>query len=102
MKRKTLVLSVTTLVALFASDAALAQKALYRCKDGTKVAARFTNGSDGNGKVTLAFAGAKSMELPHAPSADGGRYVSGDLEFWIKGRGATLTRAGKATTCMTK
>ncbi|WP_114188474.1 MliC family protein [Microvirga aerophila] len=39
--------------------------------------------------------------LPQAISADGGRYTQGDVEFWIKGDGATLTRAGKSTTCRT-
>jgi membrane-bound inhibitor of C-type lysozyme len=40
--------------------------------------------------------------LPQALSADGGRYAGGDMEFWIKGNMARLTRAGAATDCTTK
>jgi membrane-bound inhibitor of C-type lysozyme len=40
--------------------------------------------------------------LPQALSADGGRYADGDMEFWIKGKTARLTRAGVATDCATK
>lgn len=98
---KPLILSMTALAAIFASDAALARTVLYHCADGSKISARFHNdGADGS--VSLAFAGARPIVVPQAPSADGGRYVAGDLEFWIKGRSATLTRGGKATTCTTK
>jgi membrane-bound inhibitor of C-type lysozyme len=54
------------------------------------------------GSVKLIYAGSSTERtLPQALSADGGRYMRGDVEFWIKGKGATLTRAGKATTCRT-
>jgi len=54
------------------------------------------------GSVKLVFAGSSTeMTLPQALSADGGRYTEGDIEFWIKGKRATLTRAGKSTTCRT-
>lgn len=39
--------------------------------------------------------------LSQAVSASGGRYIHGDVEFWNKGSGATLTQAGKATSCNT-
>lgn len=42
---------------------------------------------------------AKSVELPQALSADGVRYADGDMEFWIKGKTARLTRAGAALYC---
>ena len=52
------------------------------------------------GSVKLVYAGASTeTTLPQAISADGGRYTQGDVEFWIKGNGATLTRAGRSTTC---
>jgi membrane-bound inhibitor of C-type lysozyme len=52
------------------------------------------------GSVRLVYAGASTgTTLPQALSADGGRYVQGDVEFWIKGKGATLTRGGRSTTC---
>jgi membrane-bound inhibitor of C-type lysozyme len=52
--------------------------------------------------VRLTFAGQRRpFKLPQAPSADGGRYVDGTMEFWIKGNAAQLTRAGTATECKT-
>jgi membrane-bound inhibitor of C-type lysozyme len=52
------------------------------------------------GSVKLVYAGSSTeTTLPQALSADGGRYAQGDVEFWIKGNGATLTRAGRSTTC---
>ncbi|GEO17708.1 hypothetical protein MAE02_54040 [Microvirga aerophila] len=55
------------------------------------------------GSVKLVYAGsAIETTLPQALSVDGGRYTHGDVEFWIKGNGATLTRAGKSTTCGTR
>jgi len=44
---------------------------------------------------------ANAITLPQALSADGGRYLGKHIEFWIKGNNATLTRAGKVTTCAT-
>jgi membrane-bound inhibitor of C-type lysozyme len=72
----------------------------YTCADGTKLQAMFSPPSSSMRSVTLVFAGsATETTLPQAVSADGGRYTHSDLEFWIKGNGATLTRSGKATTC---
>ncbi|MBO1909496.1 MliC family protein, partial [Microvirga sp. 3-52] len=46
-------------------------------------------------KSALVYAGSSTeTTLPQALSGDGGRYMQGDVEFWIKGEGATLTRAG--------
>ena len=74
----------------------------YTCADGTKLQATFSPLSTLMGSVKLVFAGSSTeMTLPQALSADGGRYTEGDIEFWIKGKGATLTRAGKSTTCRT-
>ena len=78
---------------------AAAQEARYTCADGARLTAIFTGGAAG-GAATLAFQGAGGTTiLPQAPSADGGRYADGTTEFWIKGRGATLTRGGRSTTC---
>ena len=84
--------------AAFIAPAAAAE-ASYRCKDGTRLSATFKGDPMIPGTATLAFADGTVMTLPQALSADGGRYVSGATEFWIKGSGATLTRNGKATTC---
>ena len=74
----------------------------YTCADGTKLQATFSPPSTSMGSVKLVFAGSSTeMTLPQALSADGGRYTEGDIEFWIKGKGATLTRAGKSTICQT-
>ncbi|WP_134499299.1 MliC family protein [Microvirga pakistanensis] len=74
----------------------------YTCADGTKLQAMFSPPSTSLGSVKLVDAGSSTeTTLPQALSADGGRYMQGDVEFWIKGEGATLTRAGKSTTCRT-
>lgn len=88
-----------------AAAGALAQDAKpvhYTCMDGTKLQATFAPPSTSLGSVKLVYAGsATETTLPQALSADGGRYTQGEVEFWIKGNGATLTRAGKVTTCRT-
>lgn len=96
---------LATLYAVGAAAGAAAQdtKPLhYTCADGTKLQATFSPPGASMGSVRLVYSGSLSeMVLPQAVSADGGRYTKGDMEFWIKGRGATLTRAGKPTTCRT-
>jgi membrane-bound inhibitor of C-type lysozyme len=83
-------------------SSALATEAHYRCADGSAVKAVFSAPGP-SGSVQLTFAGkAKPVMLPQALSADGGRYAEGDMEFWIKGKTARLTRAGAATDCTTK
>jgi membrane-bound inhibitor of C-type lysozyme len=74
----------------------------YRCADGSIFTATFTPPGAAEGSVTLAYKDGRNIVLPQVLSADGGRYVKGDTEFWIKGNGGTLTIAGKATTCKAK
>jgi membrane-bound inhibitor of C-type lysozyme len=72
----------------------------YTCADGRKLQATFSPPDASMGSVRLVYSGSSTeVVLPQAVSASGSRYTKGDVEFWIKGRGATLTRAGKATTC---
>jgi membrane-bound inhibitor of C-type lysozyme len=74
----------------------------YTCADGTKLQAMFSPPSTSLGSVKLVYDGSSTgTTLPQALSADGGRYTQGNVEFWIKGKGATLTRAGKSTNCRT-
>jgi membrane-bound inhibitor of C-type lysozyme len=90
------------LIIVFTSYAALAEQARYRCKDGSSVAAKFDNSASGGGSVALSFGkNTSAIILPQALSADGGRYAGKDIEFWIKGTNATLTRGNKITTCAT-
>jgi membrane-bound inhibitor of C-type lysozyme len=84
------------------ASSALAAEAAYRCADGTAVRAAFSAPGPA-GSVRLAFAGQRlPVILPQAPSADGGRYYDGNVEFWIKGKTARLTRAGTVTECKTR
>ncbi|MCB8820888.1 MliC family protein [Microvirga rosea] len=79
---------------------AAAKPVSYACADGTRLQATFRTAGTAAGSATLVIDGSSSrMVLPQALSADGGRYAKGDVEFWIKGQGATLTRAGSPTTC---
>jgi membrane-bound inhibitor of C-type lysozyme len=101
------VLNKTILAVLFMVGAAGAaardpKPVQYTCADGTKLQTTFSPPSTSRGSVKLTYAGSSTeVTLPQALSTDGGRYTQGDVEFWIKGKGATLTRAGKSTTCKT-
>jgi membrane-bound inhibitor of C-type lysozyme len=91
------------LVAIGPVSAATATEASYRCADGTTVRAIFSAPGP-TGSVRLTFAGrhVRAATLPQVLSADGGRYAGDGLEFWIKGSGARLTRAGTETECKTR
>ena len=91
--------AVGLLSAITAGPAAADATARYTCKDGTKLTAAFVTTP---GSVTLTRADGSALTLPQVVSADGGRYADASTEFWIKGQGASLTIAGKATTCTTK
>jgi membrane-bound inhibitor of C-type lysozyme len=108
MKRATPILGKTILAVpllVGAGVGATAQDAKpvrYTCADGTKLRAMFSPPSTSMGSVKLVFVGSSTeTTLAQAVSADGGRYTHGDVELWTKGNGATLTRAGKVTSCQT-
>jgi len=79
-----------------------ATEARYACSDGTQLVARFSPPSITNGRVALTFETGRKIVLPQVMSADGGRYANNSIEFWIKGRNATLTRRGASETCSTR
>jgi membrane-bound inhibitor of C-type lysozyme len=98
----TIVIALLLVGVIAGASAQDAKPVHYTCADGTKLQAMFSPSGVGMGSVKLVYAGSSTvMTLPQAVSADGGRYTHGDVEFWIKGSGATLTRSGKATTCQT-
>ena len=69
----------------------------YVCDDQSKLAVTFHSSP---ASAEIVFQSTKeALSLPQVPSADGGRYAAGDVEFWIKGRQATLTRGKSATVC---
>ena len=76
-----------------------AAEARYRCSGGGKLIARFSPPGSPKGEVALTFDKGRELNLPQVMSADGGRYANGDIEFWIKGRSATLTMNGVKETC---
>jgi membrane-bound inhibitor of C-type lysozyme len=82
--------------------AASAASAYYVCSGGTRLTADFSPPSGSNGYAALNFDSGRRVTLTQAMSADGGRYVRGDVEFWIKGRRATLTDGGRRETCLTQ
>jgi membrane-bound inhibitor of C-type lysozyme len=96
---------MTVLLLTGAAAGAAAQDARpvpYPCADGTKLQATFSPPSISIGSVKLVDAGsATGSTLLQPVSADGARYTPGDVEFWIKGKGATLIRARISTTCRT-
>jgi membrane-bound inhibitor of C-type lysozyme len=91
----------TAIASLAVAGAAHATKARYQCSGGTKLLADFSPPSLTNGRVALTFATGRRITLPQRPSADGGLYANDDIEFWIKGRNATLTFNGAKETCST-
>jgi membrane-bound inhibitor of C-type lysozyme len=76
----------------------------YVCADNTPLTVTFTTEGSGPGKARLTIAGVSDdITLPQVLSADGARYARDDMEFWVKGNSARLTRAGTAaTTCHVK
>lgn len=97
---KAMIVAVAAMAAVLATQAAVAKAVGYRCADGSRVAAAFDN--SGGGRVSLSFGKGAPVVLPLVISADGGRYADQSMEFWIKGKGATLTRNGSSTTCVTR
>jgi membrane-bound inhibitor of C-type lysozyme len=92
---------LATLIVL-AATSAFATQAKYTCSGGTRLTAAFSGPGNSPGSVVLVFAGSPgSIRLPQVLSADGGRYANDSIEFWIKGKGATLTRGGKSENCRT-
>jgi membrane-bound inhibitor of C-type lysozyme len=85
---------------------ALATEARYTCSDGSKLTANFSPPDTAKGSVALTFGSGRELKLPQVLSADGGRYADADadadIEFWIKGRSATLTMKGVKETCSTQ
>ena len=89
-------------VTLTCADAAFAASATYKCSGGVLLTAQFSPPNEAEGRVALTFGNGRSLTLPQVVSADGGRYAAGDVEFWIKGRGATLRRGGSTQSCSTR
>ena len=83
-------------------DAAHATEAHYTCSGGGKLIAKFSPPGAAKGEVTLTFDTGRELALPQVLSADGGRYANAGIEFWIKGRSATLTMNGVKKTCSTQ
>ena len=78
-------------------------EAQYECAGGIRVHAAFSSPGGSPGSVVLVFSDTSGeVRLPQVRSADGGRYANDDVEFWIKGNEATLTRAGRSDKCHTK
>lgn len=103
MKMSTLLLrGAIAGLTLTAADAAVATSATYKCTEGVSLTARFSPPSYATGQVVLTFGNGRSLTLPQVISADGGRYAAGDVEFWIKGNGATLKRGAKIQSCSTR
>ena len=81
---------------------ALATEARYTCSDGSKLRTQFSPPDTAKGGVPLTFGTGRKLKLPQVLSADGGRYADANIEFWIKGRSATLTMKGVKETCSTQ
>jgi membrane-bound inhibitor of C-type lysozyme len=92
---------IAAIASLGLSAPAFATEAQYTCSGGDHPTARFFSPASGAalGSVTLTFEAGRAITLPQVMSADGGRYAGNGVEFWIKGRSATLTRNGVSETC---
>ncbi len=92
----------TAVILLAGFGAARATEAQYICDGGARLTAQFSPPAVPNGRATLIFGSGRKVVLPQVMSADGGRYAKNNIEFWIKGKGATLTQGGKSQTCTTQ
>jgi membrane-bound inhibitor of C-type lysozyme len=101
MARVATFFALPSAVGILACGPALATEARYTCSDGSKLAANFSPPGAAKGGVALTFATGRELKLPQVLSADGGRYADADIEFWIKGRSATLTMKGVKEACST-
>ncbi|MFK8252000.1 MliC family protein [Ancylobacter terrae] len=100
MNRTFFAAAMAALAALAATiGPAAAIEARFTCSDGGRLEAVFTGGESEPGAVTLRFEQGPPLRLPQVISADGGRYADGDVEFWVKGKGGTLTRNGATVKC---
>jgi membrane-bound inhibitor of C-type lysozyme len=93
---------VMALTVLAIAGPAIATEARYTCSGGDTLTADFSPPGAAKGSVNLSFGMGREHTLPQIMSADGGRYANADMEFWIKGRSATLTRMGVKETCSTQ
>jgi membrane-bound inhibitor of C-type lysozyme len=91
-------LAAAVVILAFGSHA-YATEARYACSGGTKVTAQFSPSGTAMGRVALSFENGQKVVLPQVMSADGGRYANSDVEFWVKGREASLTHSGNSETC---
>jgi membrane-bound inhibitor of C-type lysozyme len=92
--------SIAFVLLLAATSGASATEASYVCSGGTRLTAVFSPPGRSLGQVELSIAGSPDkIVVPQVMSADGGRYSNQDIEFWIKGREATLMRNGGSETC---
>lgn len=88
---------------LAAASPAHAIEARYVCDKGARITVQFSPPAMALGRATLTFArSGEKVVLPQVMSADGGRYANSQIEFWIKGKSARLTRDGKVQTCKTR
>ncbi len=100
LARTILMFALAALPAFAASPGPI--EAHYECATGTRLSATFSAPTVSPGSVILVFSGARRLIiLPQVVSADGGRYANSDMEFWIKGKEATLMHGGKRETCHT-
>ena len=91
------------LTALFAAAGpAHAIDARYVCDKGARINVQFSPPTMALGRATLTFGSGEKVVLPQVMSADGGRYANSQIEFWVKGKGARLTRDGKVQSCKTR
>jgi membrane-bound inhibitor of C-type lysozyme len=103
MARLAKLFAPVTAVAMVAfSGPAFATEAHYTCSGGGKLSANFSQADAATGEVKLTFDTGRELSLPQVLSADGGRYANAGIEFWIKGRSATLTMNGVQETCSTQ
>lgn len=88
---------------LSATSSAQAIEARYVCDKGARLNVQFSPPSMALGRATLTFGrSGETIVLSQVMSADGGRYANSQTEFWIKGKGARLTRDGKIQNCTTR
>ena len=82
-----------------ATSADLIGPVTFRCDDGSTIEATFDNAP--TPATARLVRGGQQEVLPQAVSASGARYLGDDVEFWNKGRDATVNWQGTSLQCST-
>lgn len=86
------IFQIKNTVAMNSITESLINNVAFSCDSGKTIQAQFMQNTLGQGSVALQLSDGRSLILPQAISADGGRYTTPDesFVFWDKGNGSFI------------